>query len=137
MIRPCECFVLRRWPRKEVRDAIRISGPGSAVAQEQVANVPPPDVAIRADGADLAVITPVRWYGYRPLPGRHAYYDYRPYAYWDGTPCGNYYSGQQPPAFFILAARALSACTSGTSPKHLARHSNSLRWNGVRAGASE
>jgi len=49
----------------------------------------------------------------------------------------NHEDGQQPPDFLILAARVLSAWSSGTWPKHLARHSNSFRWNGVLAGASE
>ena len=35
--------------------------------------------------------------------------------------------GQQPPEFLILAARALSAWSSGTSPKHFAKHSSNLR----------
>lgn len=45
--------------------------------------------------------------------------------------------GQQPPDFLILAARALSSWSSGTSPKQLAKHSSSFRWKGVLAGASE
>jgi len=48
-----------------------------------------------------------------------------------------YDAGQQPPDFLTLAARAESALISGTSPKHLARHSRSFRWNGVLAGARE
>lgn len=45
--------------------------------------------------------------------------------------------GQQPPEALMRAARASSACSSGTSPKHLPKHSSSLRWNGVLAGARE
>jgi hypothetical protein len=45
--------------------------------------------------------------------------------------------GQQPPDFLILATRASSAWSSGTSLKHFSRHSNNLRWNGVLTGAKE
>jgi hypothetical protein len=56
-----------------------------AVAQERFANVPAaPRVAAIAD---QAVVTPVRWYAYRPVPGwdgvyRYPYYTYRPRYNW-------------------------------------------------------
>jgi hypothetical protein len=83
--------------------AIVCAGPSHAVAQEVTATVPvAPYVTTVPD--QPAVVTPVRWYTYRPAPSYgyysyrpyytyRPYYSYRPHAYWYGAPrYYNYYA---------------------------------------------
>jgi hypothetical protein len=61
-----------------------------AIAQEQPANAPTTPQASTA--TDEAVVAPIRWYAYRPIPGWYGYYrsppyyTYRPRVYWYGPP---------------------------------------------------
>ena len=65
-------------------------GTAFVAAREQSTNVPAAAYATAA--ANNAVVTPVRWYVYRPVPGWHSYYRYAPYytyrprSYWYGPP---------------------------------------------------
>jgi hypothetical protein len=65
---------------------LMVVGTTFALARERLANAPAAPYVTTV--ADQVVATPVRWYGYRPVPAYRypGYYAYRPGYYWSGPP---------------------------------------------------